>query len=174
VSTLSVLATRGGFWDELVPVVPPRTKRSPLGCWSQTRTPFSVIVLPICRRIARRKNRTGTFSVAVPQAWNRYRGDSISTLPGTKVLSQSTSGFEFFFIPIDRSRRALQASEFRVSNLGTLRKLLAFYIIIDLSAYRTTFPVHKSVINVQRAHRFYVIRDRTFVPTSMSLGRHNK
>ena len=50
---------------------------------------------------------------------------AISTLPGTKVPSQSTSGFGFF-IPIDRSRRALQASDVSYSNFGTLRKLLAF------------------------------------------------
>ena len=49
----------------------------------------------------------------------------LSTLPGTKVLSQSTSGFGFF-VPIDRSRRALQASDVRFSNFGKLRKLLAF------------------------------------------------
>jgi len=51
--------------------------------------------------------------------------NQISTLPGTKVLSLSTSGFGFF-IPIDRSRRALQASDVSISNFGTLRKLLAF------------------------------------------------
>ena len=49
------------------------------------------------------------------------------------------------------------------------------FLNIDLSAYRTTFPVHKSaIINLRRALRFYVIRDITFVPTSMSLGRYKK
>ena len=46
-----------------------------------------------------------------------------SLLPCTKVLPQSISVFGFFYIPFDRSRRALLAWDVSFSNFGTLRKL---------------------------------------------------